>query len=143
MTYGTTAPVGFAPRVANTSASLFGYSFVTRTRADVADAIVLKAMLGQRTIANFINAHCINVASHDQSYRHALRRSDMLLPDGIGMRIAARLAGRSMTETSTGQTFFRSCARALRSAVCRSFCSADSPESPKRPPPRCACAIPA
>jgi len=116
MTNGTTAPVGFAPRVANASTSLFGYSFVTRTRADVADAIVLKAMMGQRTIANFINAHCINVASGDRNYRHALRRSDMLLPDGIGMRLAARLAGRSMVENLNGTDLFPVlCARA---AVC-------------------------
>jgi exopolysaccharide biosynthesis WecB/TagA/CpsF family protein len=114
----TTAPVGFAPRVAHPATSLFGLSFMTRTRADVADAIVLKAMLGQRTVANFVNAHCVNVAARDPAYRRALDRSDMLLLDGIGMRIAALLAGRSIVENLNGTDLFPAlCARAAVCAV--------------------------
>ncbi len=101
-----TAPIGFTPHIVRPTMSLFGLSLVTRTRDDVADAIVLKAKLGQRTVANFVNAHCINVASRDRRYRRALRRSDLLLPDGSGMRIAARLVGHSLTENLNGTDLF-------------------------------------
>ncbi|NBB98363.1 MAG: WecB/TagA/CpsF family glycosyltransferase, partial [Alphaproteobacteria bacterium] len=41
----------------------------------------------------FVNAHCVNVAARDGAYRHALQSADMLLPDGAGLELAARLHG--------------------------------------------------
>jgi exopolysaccharide biosynthesis WecB/TagA/CpsF family protein len=41
----------------------------------------------------FVNAHCCNVMWSRGAYRHALESADGLLPDGAGIRLAARLHG--------------------------------------------------
>lgn len=53
----------------------------------------------------FANAHCVNVAAQDGAYRHAV--SDfVLLPDGVGMDLAARLLyGRAFPENLNGTDF--------------------------------------
>ena len=59
----------------------------------------------------FLNAHCANVAERDGEYRRCLRSSSLTLPDGIGVRIAARLAGRTIRENTNGTDLFpRLCA---------------------------------
>lgn len=52
--------------------------------------------------AAFVNAHCINVAASDKNYARALRRADVLLPDGAGMGLAAKMIGRKFVENLNG-----------------------------------------
>ncbi len=54
----------------------------------------------------FVNAHCVNVASKDPVYRWALGKADHLLPDGIGMKIAARAGGDRLVENLNGTDLF-------------------------------------
>lgn len=37
----------------------------------------------------FLNAHCFNVAQKDEKYRRSLMASDLLLNDGIGLKIGS------------------------------------------------------
>jgi len=41
----------------------------------------------------FVNAHCVNVAAGNAAYRCALQSADLLLPDGAGLELAAKLHG--------------------------------------------------
>lgn len=53
----------------------------------------------------FLNAHCANLRARDTAYRAALARADMVLPDGIGVELAARMCGQRLTENLNGTDF--------------------------------------
>lgn len=61
---------------------------------------------GARRRIAFVNAHCVNVAAGDAEYRAALRGADLILPDGSGVAIAARLHGLKMTANLNGTDLF-------------------------------------
>ncbi|SEQ03447.1 polymer biosynthesis protein, WecB/TagA/CpsF family [Loktanella sp. DSM 29012] len=55
-----------------------------------------------RRRAFFVNAHCANVMESDRQYAAALRCADMLLPDGLGVSLAARMTGQRLTANLNG-----------------------------------------
>jgi exopolysaccharide biosynthesis WecB/TagA/CpsF family protein len=73
--------------------------------ASSSEAIAILANSVTKT-AFFMNAHCVNVASKDAVYGWALGKADRLLPDGIGMRIAARVGGERLVENLNGTDLF-------------------------------------
>ncbi len=81
---------------------LFGLALVNAGRAEMAEELVAMAQAGECASVQFINAHCVNMAAVDADYRQALAQADMLLPDGSGMRLAARLAGTAMGDNLNG-----------------------------------------
>ncbi len=85
---------------------LFGLPMTSSEPRHIAAHIVELAGTGQRLTINFVNAHCVNVAHRDASYRRALRVSDMLLPDGIGIELAARMSGAIRPENLNGTDLF-------------------------------------
>jgi exopolysaccharide biosynthesis WecB/TagA/CpsF family protein len=50
----------------------------------------------------FINAHCCNIRQRDPSYAAALERATMLLPDGAGIELAARMGGETLSSNLNG-----------------------------------------
>ena len=56
---------------------------------------------GRRRV-NFMNAHCCNVMQHDHAYTMAVRTADLLLPDGIGVSLAAKMDGKELTANLNG-----------------------------------------
>ena len=54
----------------------------------------------------FVNAHCVNVARKDSAYHTALRGADLVLADGSGMKLAARLVGRPIRDNVNGTDLF-------------------------------------
>jgi len=61
----------------------------------------------------FVNAHTLNLAYEDVGYRVALNSADLVLNDGIGVEIAARLFGVRFPENLAGTDFIpRLCALA-------------------------------
>lgn len=52
--------------------------------------------------AFFMNAHCCNVMRRDRQYASAVRCADMLLPDGVGVAVAAKMTGQSLTANLNG-----------------------------------------
>ena len=50
----------------------------------------------------FINAHCFNLAQHSADYRNALETADLVLNDGIGIRLGSLLAGIRVKENMNG-----------------------------------------
>jgi len=53
----------------------------------------------------FINAHCFNLAQKNNDYFHAVREADMILNDGAGIELGARLAGIRLRENMNGTDF--------------------------------------
>lgn len=58
-----------------------------------------------RARVHFLNAHCANVARRDAEYRATLESADFLLPDGIGIDLAARMAGKGFVDNLNGTDF--------------------------------------
>ena len=85
---------------------LFGLALRNDSRENVANELVSRAIMQHATRVSFVNAHCVNVAARNPAYRHVLQTSDLLLPDGSGMRIAAHLAGEQMGENLNGTDLF-------------------------------------
>lgn len=88
------------------TANLFGLPLIRAARSDVAKHILARVGGGQKSTINFVNAHCINTQREDREYRDALRNSDLLLPDGVGMEIAAKMHGDSLKENLNGTDLF-------------------------------------
>lgn len=81
---------------------LFGFDIINEGRAKVFDWMFGD---GAKTIA-FANAHCINVAAKDSTYRWAMGRASAILPDGSGLQIAARMNGSRFVENLNGTDLF-------------------------------------
>ena len=85
---------------------LFGLSLACAGRAEMARHLVARVGAGTVSTINFVNAHCINQQRGDAEYRAALRSSDLLLPDGVGLDIAAKLCGRTLGDNLNGTDLF-------------------------------------
>lgn len=59
---------------------------------------------GRRRV-NFMNAHCFNVMAQNRQYAEAVNSSDFLLPDGIGVSLAAKMTGHDLTANLNGTDF--------------------------------------
>lgn len=53
----------------------------------------------------FLNAHCFNVSLKDDEYLTALKKCDLLLNDGVGIKIGAKLIGKNFKENMNGTDF--------------------------------------
>ena len=76
-------------------------SLVDTTTADAVDALL---SVGRRRVA-FMNAHCFNVLATNRQYAAAVQTADLLLPDGSGVSIAAKLAGKKLSANLNGTDF--------------------------------------
>lgn len=85
---------------------LFGLDLVAARQRAVVAALVEGAASGRRCTVQFVNAHCVNVLRRDPAYRAALDGADLLLPDGSGLAIAARLAGEHLGDNLNGTDLF-------------------------------------
>jgi exopolysaccharide biosynthesis WecB/TagA/CpsF family protein len=59
---------------------------------------------GPRMLA-YVNAHTLNLAVRDTILRRALTRSDLVLNDGLGLSLAARMRGQRFPENLNGSDF--------------------------------------
>ena len=61
---------------------------------------------------SFVNPACVNIAAGDRGYRRLLSRAAMVLPDGIGIKIAADILGAPLKQNVNGTDLFpRLCQR--------------------------------
>jgi len=79
---------------------------------DGAISRILQFLDGSQTRqVSFVNADCINLAARHPRYRRVLRFSDLVLGDGVGVRIFSRLVGDPLRENVNGTDLFpRLCA---------------------------------
>ncbi|MEM7431060.1 MAG: WecB/TagA/CpsF family glycosyltransferase [Pseudomonadota bacterium] len=64
------------------------------------------AGLGPMKTVAFVNPDCLNKAITDRQYHHLLNESDLVLPDGSGLRIAARLLKLPLADNVNGTDLF-------------------------------------
>ena len=70
---------------------------------DATPAQTVAALLAPgRRRAFFMNAHCCNLRRRDPAYARAVSGADMLLPDGIGVELAAKMSGAPLTANLNG-----------------------------------------
>ncbi|MBB2487047.1 WecB/TagA/CpsF family glycosyltransferase [Mitsuaria sp. WAJ17] len=61
---------------------------------------------GRGELVCFANAACVNTAARDRGYRRALRRAALVLPDGIGIKIAGQLLGTPLKQNVNGTDLY-------------------------------------
>lgn len=83
------------------------------TMREAVDAIVERLDRGAPSRVAFVNADCINLAVRHPAYRLALDTADLVLVDGIGMRIAGWLLGRPVRDNVNGTDLFPELCAAL------------------------------
>jgi exopolysaccharide biosynthesis WecB/TagA/CpsF family protein len=86
--------------------TLFGLKLVQATLTEMADALVMRSIVGPKTVVQFINAHCVNTLRKSADYGQALKKADLLLPDGSGVRIASKLSGKGKIANLNGTDLF-------------------------------------
>src|SRR5438067_445168 len=64
--------------------------------------IFLEAEADRARMIHFVHPHALNLAAFDTRLAEHLARADLVLPDGIGIRIAARLLGVGMRHNLNG-----------------------------------------
>ncbi|MCR4336917.1 MAG: WecB/TagA/CpsF family glycosyltransferase, partial [Candidatus Omnitrophica bacterium] len=57
---------------------------------------------GKKANLFFLNADCLFKAQKDDEYRAILQNADLVLPDGIGLKLASRVFGEKMKEDCNG-----------------------------------------
>lgn len=55
---------------------------------------------------SFVNPACVNIAARDRGYRRLLSRAALVLPDGIGIKMAADLLGVPLKQNVNGTDLF-------------------------------------
>jgi N-acetylglucosaminyldiphosphoundecaprenol N-acetyl-beta-D-mannosaminyltransferase len=74
------------------------------------------------------NAHTLNLAWDDSAYRRVLQEADLVLRDGIGVELAARLAGREAGHNFVGTDFIPALLGAMAPAEVRVFLFGAEPD---------------
>lgn len=93
--------------------TLFGLPLLNMSQDDALD--VLFADFGKPKRVAFVNAHCVNVMKRDARYHSVLKQASLLLPDGSGIGLAARMSGQKLVANLNGTDLFPPlCARAAR-----------------------------
>ncbi len=85
---------------------LFGLELTDTTIDQAATWIIARAQQAISTQISFLNADCVNIMHRDPAYREALECSDRIFADGIGVRLAARLAGHRLRDNVNGTDLF-------------------------------------
>mgnify|MGYP000262388235 CR=1 FL=1 len=67
--------------------------------------VVRHLLDGRAKTVFFLNAHCANVRSRTRAYQFAMARASHVLPDGIGVEMAARMTGGPLAENLNGTDF--------------------------------------
>lgn len=87
------------------SISILGVEVTAMSRTEALRRVEALADAPAAAIVAFVNAHTVNVAVRDRRFRSALGAADLVLNDGIGVQIAARLQGRCFRENLNGSDF--------------------------------------
>jgi N-acetylglucosaminyldiphosphoundecaprenol N-acetyl-beta-D-mannosaminyltransferase len=73
-------------------------------------AVIMQALFRKtKQTIFFLNAYCVYQAEQDTQYREILDRADLVLPDGIGLRIGTWILGGRMKENCNGSDFSPIC----------------------------------
>lgn len=101
--------VACLPSSRKAGAGRIGVGDVSFDNVDMKQAIeLISQMLDGDTAqqVSFVNPACVNIAAHDRGYRRLLSRAALVLPDGIGIKIAADVLGVPLKQNVNGTDLF-------------------------------------
>lgn len=79
---------------------------IMRASADqVLDEVAERLDRGEHVRLSYVNAHTLRLAARDARLKDALLSSDLVLNDGIGVELAARMRGEHFPENLNGSDF--------------------------------------
>jgi N-acetylglucosaminyldiphosphoundecaprenol N-acetyl-beta-D-mannosaminyltransferase len=76
------------------------------TMSDALEWIVARCRGESPSHLCFVNADCANLACRNPEYREVLNRGDLVLADGIGMKLAGKLLGSEIRQNVNGTDMF-------------------------------------
>jgi len=88
--------------VARATVSVLGVPVANLRMAEVIDKLATWLDGEQTRFVAFLNAHCANVARRNGEFLRALSQADLVLADGIGVRIAGVILGQPICENVNG-----------------------------------------
>jgi exopolysaccharide biosynthesis WecB/TagA/CpsF family protein len=97
---------------------LLGVDYDNLTVPEAVSAIVALVAARNKASVFFLNADCLYKARRDTEYRLVLEAADLVLPDGIGIRLATRVFGATMRDNCNGTDLSP---RVLREAAARGW----------------------
>ena len=95
------------PATAGARFSVLGVNLLSVARQQAVAMLeeIIRRREGRVRSVFIVNAHTLNLAAGDPSYRQVLNASDFVFPDGTGIRWAARLQGIRVAENLVGTDF--------------------------------------
>jgi exopolysaccharide biosynthesis WecB/TagA/CpsF family protein len=84
---------------------ILGIPILQATSEQALEAVERAATEYPPALVAYVNAHGINLAAGDAGYRGTLRAADLVLNDGAGVALAARMKGRPFPENLNGSDF--------------------------------------
>lgn len=84
---------------------VLGVPVVKTTGAEALSVIENVTESPDPALVCYVNAHTLNLATHDPDYRRLLNEADLVLNDGAGLAIAARMKGDRFPENLNGSDF--------------------------------------
>lgn len=72
------------------------------TRSEALDRVFCFEETGKQVHPCFLNADCLRQAQKDPEYARVLNEADLVLSDGVGLRVATRLFGGTMRDNCNG-----------------------------------------
>ena len=103
---------GSSAAVAPNRVDVLGISVDNLTMDEALQYILDAAASEQPRRLCFVNADCINKSRNDPTYAGCLRSADLVLADGIGIRLAGKILRRQIRQNVNGTDLFpRLCAR--------------------------------
>jgi exopolysaccharide biosynthesis WecB/TagA/CpsF family protein len=84
---------------------ILGVGVCKLTGDQVLHAIGQSAAEGSPQVLAYVNAHTLNLAVRDRELRAALGRSALVMNDGLGVSLAARMRGERFPENLNGSDF--------------------------------------
>jgi len=96
LTYGKTSSDGPG------QVTILGIPISNLSLAEAANQIIRLAASNRPSQVCFVNADCANAAHRDQAYMGVLERSDLILADGIGMRLAGQFLKKPIRQNVNG-----------------------------------------
>lgn len=78
---------------------------VPKLTADHALRLIGDEELGSHQMLAYVNAHTLNLATQDEELHQALNGSQLIMNDGLGLNLAARMRGERFPENLQGSDF--------------------------------------
>jgi exopolysaccharide biosynthesis WecB/TagA/CpsF family protein len=93
------------PEGRSPSIPILGIGVNQLTGDQALELIDARAHARNRQMLAYVNAHTLNLASHDKQLCQALRRCQLVMNDGLGLALAARMRGQRFPENLNGSDF--------------------------------------